>query len=912
MSLLRRAFAVTAVVLAGATAASFGVASPAGAAPAFTKTETITRTHWVNGADAQVDSRTVTVAVSTTDNLRDRQAVTVTWQGAHPTGGLVTDHNSAAAATQEYPVVVMQCRGTDSTSAPEGQRVSPQTCWTQTPDERFQYSQSGFIYPAYRMDRYAPTEDRASIVGQPNPLPAGCTPVAIPHWVPFQAADGTIYPGGSQGCAGLAPEAANAADSLQPGNTTYGVANAHGDGSTKFVVQNADSNASLGCSATVACTIEVIPIIGISCDAAGNAADAADRGMPVNQRPSSSLVPTVFSACSKAGHFPPGSYNGGGEVPDLAVSGALWWAASNWQNRVAVPITLAPSASVCDVVNNKATAYLYGSEAMLQATQQWAPRFCLDASSFSIRHVQTSEPQAKNLLRAGTIEAAIQGAPPDTPFPKPTVQAPAAVTGFAIAFSIDDATGAAVQNLKLNARLLAKLLSESYLACGGVCFDFTSDDAKSSGFAALANNPIDMSRDPEFRALNPGIAKTVYIQPAAALAVMSSDSDVMHALTSYIDADPEARAWLDGNPDPWGMVVNPAYRGIQLPVDNWPQLDTHIAQLASGANLCLTADPVPWLPLVSSPVLNPATVALNMQFDIANSQIVCKNNGAQNQKLTAIGREASGSRFLVGLVSLADAVRYQLDVASLQTHNTNTGTAPFTDAGGRTFVAPSDASMKAAAALLWPDTKVGSWVVPYGTLHTDARGIQAYPGTMLMSIDVPTSGLPKSEAAQYSSLLQFVAGAGQAPGLGNGQLPPGYLPLTSANGLATQAKYTRSAAAAVAAQRGVVPLLSGDLPAVTGTPPSVPQVPAGGGSVGSVGNVPGSSASSSSAVSPVTSTPKRTVSPTASPTSSVAAAPVARTSRLSAGPLGLALPVLAILGIASLGTAAWLSGAGRR
>jgi hypothetical protein len=304
-------------------------------------------------------------------------------------------------------------------------------------------------------------------------------------------------------------------------------------------------------------------------------------------------------------------------------------------------------------------------------------------------------------------------------------------------------------------------------------------------------------------------------------------------------------------------------------------------------------------------------VALNMQFDIANSQVVCKNNGAQNQKLAAIGREASGSRFLVGLVSLADAVRYQLNVASLQTHNTNTGTAPFTDAGGRTFVAPSDASMKAAAALLSPDTNVGSWVLPYGTLRTDARGLQAYPGTMLMSIDVPTIGLPKSDAAQYSSLLQFVAGAGQAPGLGNGQLPPGYLPLTSANGLATQAKYTRSAAAAVAAQQGAVPLLSGDLPAVTSTPPpSVPQVPAGGGSVR--GSVPGSSTSSSSAVSPATSTPKRTVSPTASATSSVAAAPVARTSSLGAGPLGLALPVLAILGIASLGTAAWLSGAGRR
>src|SRR5206468_1774337 len=156
-----------------------------------------------------------------------------------------------------------------SASAPASKQVTPQTCWTQTPGERFQYSQSGFTYPPYRMDRYATTPDRASVVNQPSPLPPACPPVSTPHWIPFLAQDGTAYPGGLLGCAGLAPEAANAADSLQPGNTTYGVTNLQGDGSAKFVIETTETNASLGCSKTVACTLEIIPIMGVSCDPAG-------------------------------------------------------------------------------------------------------------------------------------------------------------------------------------------------------------------------------------------------------------------------------------------------------------------------------------------------------------------------------------------------------------------------------------------------------------------------------------------------------------------------------------------------------------------------------------------------------------------------------------------------------------------
>ncbi|HTY72720.1 MAG TPA: hypothetical protein VMI11_09900 [Actinomycetes bacterium] len=884
--------------------ASAGTARAAGSADTgFAKTKTIDRVNLVAGQDVPVDSRSVTVHVDDTEQLRDRQTINVSWSGAHPTGGLVGDQNSALAAQQEYPVVVMECRGIDSTSVPASKRLSPQTCWTQTPAERFQ-SDYVFNYPPYRMDRYATTADRAEKVGEPSPLPKACagSDAGVQHWIPFVAANGTVYPGGSLGCAGMAPEAANADESLQPGNTTYGASDKTGAGSIKFVVQTVDSNASMGCSDTVTCSLVIIPIMGISCDAAG-------AQLPASEAPDPSLVPTIESECAATGKYAPGDYNyGTWESEDLSVSGELWWSASNWRNRISVPLTFAPSAGVCNLVSNGQPIYLYGSEALAQATEQWAPRFCLDPKLFKFQHVQTSEPQAKNLLRAGSVEAAVQAGPPDEPFPQPVVQAPVAVSGFAIAYSVDDQSGGVHPDLKLTPRLLAKLLTESY----------PSNPTMKSEDKALSGNPIDIGHDPEFRALNPGVVSLGYnLEPAATLAIMSSDSDVLTALTSYINADPEARAWLDGRPDPWGMVVNPAYKGIKLPVSTWPLRDTFIPKGLQAGNPCLALSPTPWLPLVAAPVSNPATISLNMQFDIANSQINCQNAGQQNQKLVALGRENPGYRFILGLVSLADAERYQLNVAQLQTHvSSGSGTA-LTDATGRTFVGPSDDGLRAAAAMLEPDKQLGTWPVPYAALRTRAAGEQAYPGILVLSLDVPTQGLPAADAAHYADLLRFAAGVGQQPGLDQGQLPVGYLPMTAANHLAGLAAYTRTAAQAVEQQQGVVPYVNGD-PAPTPTPtPSVSPTPSttSEAGTGTTGGEPSAAGSPSTAAAPSTSSssarPKPSPSSSPSP-SKIAVVLTGKTVGVRPGPAALAFPALLVLVVLALVAAVWNSGLGRR
>src|SRR5436305_2507848 len=125
---------------------------------------------------------------------------------------------------------------------------------------------------------------------------------------------------------------------------------------------------------------------------------------------------------------------------------------------------------------------------------------------------------------------------------------------------------------------------------------------------------MNITHDPEFQALNPQVAPSSSGNfGAATLLMLSSDSDVVHALTAYIDADREARAWLDGQPDPWGMVVNPNYKGIDLPVDTWPLLDTYEPRdIYTDSNPCLQQNPVPYLPLVASPTTRLASISLNL------------------------------------------------------------------------------------------------------------------------------------------------------------------------------------------------------------------------------------------------------------------------------------------------------------
>ena len=392
------AVVLPAVVLVAAPSASASAsASPVGASDTapVSITSTVTRHEVVSGTDQVVDSRTITLKVGQTINLQGRQEISVNWSGAHPTGGILANQNSAGAQDEEYPFVLLECRGVDSTSVAPSQQLTPQTCWTQTWDERYQDSLDD-TYPPYRLDEFASPSELAPIVGAPNPLPASCDndeDAPVQQWIPFDAAKGTVYPGGNAGCAGEAPESSDVGGGALPSNETFGVTGTDGQGSANFDVFTSQQNASLGCTQGVPCALVAVPIMGTSCN----------PGLQTSPPPPSSDV----TNCESTGNYAPGTNANTGSFEDgadLSVTGSLWWSPSDWRNRITVPLTFAPPPNACALSGSTANKVIdvYGSEMMVQATGQWDPSFCLNAkNAFTVEHVQTGEPEARNLVATG-------------------------------------------------------------------------------------------------------------------------------------------------------------------------------------------------------------------------------------------------------------------------------------------------------------------------------------------------------------------------------------------------------------------------------------------------------------------------------------------------------------------------------
>ncbi len=865
-------------LLGAAAGVTFAPVSPAGAATddgigAVTKTLTATRDHLnADGTDTLAGKNTVTLKVAQTENLRGRQQVSVSWSGAHPTGGLWPDENAGDAAKEEYPFVLLECRGVESPSTP----LDPSTCWTQTPAERFQ-ADYGNAFPVWRLDRYAAAADRSQFAEEPSPRPSACFGGDVAErWVPFAAANGTVYQGGSQGCAGMAPEASNVGGGALPSNATYGITATDGTGSVQFDVWTNDENASLGCSYKVSCSLVAVPVMGLSCDVTA-------ASLPAQDQPPSSDSADDDAACRSTGVYAAGQSASAGVLPALSVTGSLWWSASNWRNHLSVPLHFAQPASICDVVSTSGRISVYGSEPMAEATGQWTPAFCTNPKLFRVTHVQTAEPEARSLLNDGSIDAAFSSEPPDGGFTRPIVQAPVAVTGFAVSYLIDDAKGESYHSLRLTPRLLAKLITQSY----------PGDSLVKDNYPALSKNPLNLTTDPEFVALNPGLPTLPGNPTASILLSISTGSDVVSALTSYLNADPEARAWLNGAPDPWGMVVNPHYKKVALPTSRWQLADTWLlpkTYIDNQINLCYSYSPTPYLGLIANPVSTLANSSLKIEFALSNVDTACPNavpGDVSTLSMSTLGRQQPGHRFMLALTTLGEVSRYQLEAAALQT-----SAAPpkgkFTSATGRNFVTPTDASLKAAASHLVPNLATGTWPIPYTAIAKDKN---AYPGEMVVYLDVPTKGLSKTVAGEYATLLRFAATTGQKPGLANGSLPGGYLPVSTSNGLGQLVAYTQSAANEVAAQDGGVPVVpnnNGD----SGQPTDSGSGGDGSGSGGSDGSATGTGDGSSAGPVKASSSAYPTVQRGSLPTLSNART-VAAKSSLAGG----AVPLIALIGL---------------
>jgi hypothetical protein len=759
---------------------------------AFSATKTVTRTTWIGSAGSykpyDAGSNTVTVKADHTLNLRGRERVNLSWTGAHPSGGRAANPYGENGLKQEYPVVVMQCRGIDSPTAPVAKRISPETCWTSTFFQRSQVQQSDSqaIWRNDPADTIAGPHTGMTPYPDAKACPAANDATTSTHLTPFVDAKGKVF----SACTSKAMPPEAAVGAAYPPAEVAAFTNEDGTGNIKFEVRTDVENGSLGCNDKTACSIVVIPIMGTSCTV-----PTADP-TPVDQ------------ACRKPGKFAPGSSNYANTEVDKAVSPELWWTPSNWANRISIPLTFGLPPDACDILDERAPTGFYGSELLAQAALQWAPAYCLSKSRFKYQHNQMPDAAGFQLMKNGSAPAAVVSSEHDAAG-TPVAYAPTAVTGFGIGYIIDKPDNAGeFSDLKLNARLLAKLLTESYAA---------SQIGRTH--PGMLTNPIGLNTDPEFIALNPGLSQTQQ-EVAGTLLSLSESSDVIMQLTDYIKHDAKAMEFIHGKPDPWGMVINPSYKNIDVPQAQWPLLDTF--KPTDGSSECRKWNPTVYLNDIAAPVTKLNMIAQALVDAWPNIQTRCDVDATNPAKpIYKVGRTADrqtyGARFMLGVVSLGDAARYGLKTASLET------------SPGR-YVGGDSATMAKAVALMKQAKPLAPFTLDQAAVR---KAGDAYPGTMPVYTVAKTSGLDKAEAAKVAMFIRISTTEGQHPGSGNGELPAGFLPLVNSGPTQRLFAAAQTAARVIALQQApatapVAPAPAAVDPELAAPVVAPPAAPAGG------------------------------------------------------------------------------------
>lgn len=452
----------------------------------------------------------------------------------------------------------------------------------------------------------------------------------------------------------------------------------------------------------------------------------------------------------------------------------------SWRDRIIVPIRFAPTPTDCPVRNPDFSAI--GSPMLARAMNSWQSALCADSNPLSIQYDSAqNEPLAVDDFTSGNDDIALTTLPASstgTPS-RPFVYAPVAISAEAVAFWIDNpATGKPLKHIKLDARLVAKLLTQSYdfefEGCGKGIIPTTGLGCDN----AVDNDPPSIFADREFKQLNPHVASVGdgFQIPT----VLAGASDMTWDLTRWIAANKPAKEFVDGSFDPWGSHVNTDYLNMQLPTNTLNAMDP-FAPVAHRY--------VPFFPLSQV-----AQYQVDNWYPGTNWQPDTEGNFDKLQP------EIPGNRGLFAIIDQGDAAAFSLPVASLQ------------NAAGR-YVAPTKATMTAALSDM---TTASNHITQQ--VRANGKVKDAYPLTMVIYAMVPTGGISKQKAARIAQWLDFVANEGQQPGTAPGELPPGYLPLT-----ATMRAETLKAATDVLDRSGVkkkskAKPVASQTPTVTPTP----------------------------------------------------------------------------------------------
>jgi len=686
-----------------------------------------------------------------------------------------------------------------------------------------------------------------------------------------------------------------------PNNEQAAVTNADGTGSLDFEVYTASQTPTLGCDATHQCSIVVEPNYGG--DPLGNG--TADFSPNCNGPNAHDFdVPTSVKGGNEASDVTFDSLDG------LNFSGGEQCA---WQNRTVVPISFAPVPGACAA---SATGLAAEGMPMLdRALTQWVVGSCLAGNNpVTVNYASgLTEPQARTDFLTGGPGADVAftslPADPAASSARPYTYVPLANDGIAITFAVDDpVTHLPIRNMKLNARLVAKLLTQSY--------DLEAFTGQKADVQSVAGNPTCLYNDPEFLALNPtGGAFSWPVCPGLSgpdtlPIVMGGKTDMVHQLTTWIMSDKNAREFLSGTPDQWGMHVDTKYKTsvYPYPIDNLVPQDSSGEPIDPATGRAI--DPATGQPVDPQGTSRDYGVLKSFEWNPIQSGL----DDVLRQQLTAtptcIGAgylsnvtgghpkcvaENQGSRGVIAIMDTGRASAFSLPTASL-----------LNDAGS--YVSPTAPGMASAALDYATDPKTGTQSLPWGVAHTAYAGdTAAYPLTMPAYAMAPTSGVSEAKATHIADFLAAVTDnrSGQSPGTAPGQLAPGYVANTPA-----QESQAGVAIAAIRPKGGPGPTttVTGTGPTVTGSPttsgslvvtpvtvtkngtPSVSYLTSTLGAGGGSGTSGLTGSSSKGAVS--SSGPVRSLGG-----STTAAAAVCNAAADKAGPARLVLPVLLVIGL---------------
>jgi hypothetical protein len=545
----------------------------------------------------------------------------------------------------------------------------------------------------------------------------------------------TMYPVEVSECAGTNPSALSdcfgASQDLQqtftaagPTTEVYALTGKTGTGTSSIQIETQLQNSTLGCDVTHQCSLVILPV------------DGGDPGDP----------PTVKSDCS--------NHKLDNESNQATMAGVtqIGDSACAWADRIVVPLSFAPTTVNCNLANPAFS--VVGSPMLQRAMVSWISNLCLGKDPLNISYAgEDSEPTARQFFLSGSDDVALTTQPASGSGTHAYTYAPVGITATAFAYWMDNSTtGNPYTDLKMNPRLVAKLITTSYNYGQYACTPKIPNPPQPGCDTSIEHNPENMYSDPEFKAINPTIKATTNDADFSDFpTLLSGNSDMTWTVTSWIHANTAATEFLagepdnDGDPTNSGMRVNLNYQGVTFPEEQFQTQDPFEAWTHSFS---------PQFPLAKV-VLYQST---NWDPGIAIQPTVIQG---EPPTYPANSVEYPGSRDLDAVLDLADAQADDLPVAALEN-----------DKGD--YVAPTGQSMLDAVSDMTTN--------PDGITQQDNQAASnpgAYPWTMVVYAMVPTSGISHTKAAAIARWLDYVAGPGETQGTTPGQLPAGYVPLTA-------------------------------------------------------------------------------------------------------------------------------------